>query len=61
MANNLLSTFLVRVPVAWLFSRIAGATLFEIGLAAPLASAVSIVIAFVYLRTGKWKKLRHSS
>lgn len=61
MANNLLSTFLVRVPVAWLFSRIAGATLFEIGLAAPLASAVSIVIAFVYLRTGKWKKLGHSS
>lgn len=60
MANNLLSTFLIRVPVAWLFSRISWATLFEIGLAAPFASAVSIVIAFVYLRTGKWKKLGHS-
>lgn len=56
MFNNLLPTFLVRIPAAYLLSRIAGATLFEIGFAAPLASVVSVVFGFIYLKSGRWKQ-----
>lgn len=56
MANSLLSTFLVRVPVVWIMSRIAGVTLLHIGLAAPLASALQIAIQLAYLRWGNWRK-----
>lgn len=55
MVNNLLPTFLVRVPVAWLISRLPGATLYGIGWAAPLASVLSVAITLIYLRTGRWK------
>ena len=56
MANNLSSTFLIRVPIAFLVSRVASESLFAIGFAAPLASLVSIIVAFVYLRTGRWQR-----
>lgn len=56
MANSLLSTFLVRVPVVWLMSRIAGVTLMQIGLAAPLASVMQVVMQLFYYRWGNWRK-----
>lgn len=54
MSNNLLCTFLVRVPVSWFFSVFAGATLAHVGLAAPLASLLSNTIAIIYLLSKKW-------
>ncbi|SCJ45146.1 Staphylococcal virulence regulator protein A [uncultured Clostridium sp.] len=56
MVNGLLSTFLVRVPLALLFSNLWPASLTGIGLAAPLASFVSIVVGFVYIRTRRWMR-----
>lgn len=53
--NNVLPTFLIRVPVAWFISKLPDATLYGIGAAAPLASTLSIVITILYLRTGRWK------
>lgn len=55
MANSLLSTFAVRVPVVWLMSRIVGVTLFQIGLAAPLASLVQVAMQLCYLKWGSWR------
>ncbi len=55
MANNLSSTFFIRVPIAFIVSRVASESLFAIGFAAPLASLFSIVVAFLYLRTGRWQ------
>lgn len=55
MAQDLASTFLVRVPVTYFVSRMAGATLFQIGLAAPIASIMGIAICLVYLKSGRWK------
>lgn len=55
MVNSLVSTFAVRVPVTLFVSGLPGATLFHIGLAAPLASALQIVIQLVYLKLGRWK------
>lgn len=56
MVNNLVSTFILRVPVSYFFSIMAGATLFHIGLAAPMASGFSAAVAVVFLLSGKWKQ-----
>ncbi|MDO4355690.1 MAG: MATE family efflux transporter [Clostridia bacterium] len=48
MIHSLIATFLVRVPVSWLVSRMAVPSLFGIGLAAPAASLFSIVVCFGY-------------
>lgn len=49
MIYNLLSTFAVRVPLAWKISLIPGATLFHLGFAAPAATLISILFALVFL------------
>ncbi|MDR0813766.1 MAG: MATE family efflux transporter [Oscillospiraceae bacterium] len=52
MTHSLASTFLVRVPLSLLFSRIAGdlnTKLYFVGLAAPIASVLSLIICFVYI------------
>ena len=55
LVNNVVPTFLVRIPVAWFIANLPNATLYGIGWAAPLASFLSIVITLVYLKTGRWK------
>lgn len=55
MSAHLISTFLVRIPVAWFLSSLPGANLAYVTAAAPISSAVQIVILFIYMRTGKWK------
>jgi putative MATE family efflux protein len=51
---GLTSSLLVRVPAAWLLGSSFGLT--GMGYAAPIATAVSMVIDIVYLASGKWKK-----
>ena len=49
---QIIGTFGVRIPIAYLVSRIPGATLFQIGLGTPASSAVQIVLClamFLYL------------
>ena len=58
MSNNLAGTFLIRVPVSYLVSKMPEATLFHVGLAAPLASFCSGVVAVLYLLSGKWRNAR---
>lgn len=56
MVNAFVATFAVRVPVTLLVSALPGATLFHIGLAAPAASALQIVLQLIYYRLGRWKR-----
>ncbi|MCD8211673.1 MAG: MATE family efflux transporter [Oscillospiraceae bacterium] len=56
MANNLISTFCIRVAGTLVITLIPGTTMFHIGLAAPAASLVQIVIEVIYLSTGRWRK-----
>lgn len=56
MAQDLAATFFVRVPVTYFVSKMEGATLFQIGLAAPIASIMGIVICLLYLKSGRWKR-----
>lgn len=56
MANGLLSTFLVRIPLVFLLANLLPSGLFGIGLAAPLASLLSILVGVWYLKSGRWKQ-----
>ena len=56
MANNLVATLLVRVPLAFLITVIFGKSLFNLGVAAPIASFCSVIIALIYLKSGRWRK-----
>jgi len=48
MFQGILGAFCVRLPVSWFVSRIAGATLFQIGLATPASSLVQILLCGIY-------------
>ena len=62
MIQGIIGAFGVRIPIAYLVSRIPGATLFQIGLGTPASSTVQIVLClamFLYLerrpvRGGYW-------
>lgn len=54
MAHSLIATFFVRVPVSFLFSKLPEVTLYQIGLAAPLASVLSIIMCGIYFKSGRW-------
>lgn len=56
LANNLISTYAVRIPGCILLGIVAGAGLYGIGCALPLASAVQAIVGFVFFFTGRWKK-----
>jgi len=53
MVHNLIATFAVRIPVTLLMSRVENASLLHMGLAAPAASLLSIVICLWYFRRQK--------
>lgn len=47
MMQGLIGAFCVRIPIAYLMSRLADATLFDIGLATPASSAVQVVMCVI--------------
>ncbi len=47
--HSAIAAAFARVPLSYVFSRIPGATLFNVGFAAPLASVVSVVVCVCYL------------
>lgn len=59
MIQSVIATFIIRIPTSFYLSRLSDVTLYEIGLAAPLATLVSIVLCVVYMNSGKW--LRNKS
>ncbi len=56
MFNCLFATFLVRVPLSYLISILPGTTMLHLGIAAPAASAVQIILQLIYLRSGRWRQ-----
>lgn len=55
MAHSMITALLVRIPVAFYFSRSPEPNLFYIGLATPLATFTSLIICMVYLKYQKSK------
>lgn len=56
MVHSIIAAFLIRIPVSYIMSRVSGATLYEVGFAAPAASLLSVIICIAYYRTGRWKR-----
>lgn len=56
MIQNLIATFLGRVPATWILSRIPDTNLFLIGLAAPVSTIFSMILLSIYVFKGNWKK-----
>lgn len=54
MLHSILVTFLVRIPYSFLITKIAPASLYLLGFAAPFATAVSVVLCFIYLKRGRY-------
>ncbi|MCB2293359.1 MATE family efflux transporter [Clostridium algoriphilum] len=55
MIHSLIATFIIRIPLSFVLSKMAGITLYEIGFASPLATFASLVICIIYMRSGKWR------
>ena len=56
LVNNVVSTYAVRIPATLLIVRLYDAGLLGIGYALPLASALQVIIGFVFFFSGRWKK-----
>ena len=56
MAQNLIATFLGRIPATWFFAQMAHTDLFLIGCAAPASTIMSIVMLVVYILVIRKKK-----
>ncbi|MFT5874524.1 MAG: putative MATE family efflux protein [Clostridium sp.] len=54
MIHSLIATFIIRIPVSFVLSKMEGITLYEIGFASPLATFASILMCMIYMRSGKW-------
>lgn len=55
LVHSLIATFAVRIPVSYWLSRAAGATLWEIGTAAPGATLLSLVLCAIFYEKSKKK------
>lgn len=55
--NGIMSSILIRIPVSYLFGITFGYGLFGVGLGAPLASGVAMIVAIVFFISGKWKNM----
>ena len=53
MAQNLIATFLGRIPATWLFSRMEGTSMFLIGCASPASTVLSVIMLVVYIRVNR--------
>jgi Na+-driven multidrug efflux pump len=54
--HSLLTTFAVRVPLAYVFSTISSSTLYYIGFAAPVSTVCSIILCVVFVLIARKKQ-----
>lgn len=58
MVHSLVATFVGRIPLTLLFSKIPNVTLFHMGIAAPLSTMIFLVIIFIYFKKTKFDKVK---
>lgn len=56
LVSGITGALLFRIPTCYLFGVVLDMGLAGIGLGAPIASAVSLIISVIFLLSGKWKK-----
>lgn len=57
MVHSLVATFIGRIPLTLLFSKIPNVTLFHMGIAAPLSTMISLIMIFIYFKKTKFDKM----
>lgn len=58
MVHSLVATFIGRIPLTLLFSKIPNVTLFHMGIAAPLSTMISLVMIFIYFKKTKFNNIK---
>lgn len=58
MVHSLVATFVGRIPLTLLFSKIPNVTLFHMGIAAPLSTMISLVMIFIYFKKTKFDNIK---
>ena len=58
MANGLITSLILRVPLAYLLAMVGGMGLNGVAYAIPIATMGGLIIGVVYLLTGRWKVSR---
>lgn len=58
MVHSLVATFIGRIPLTLLFSKIPNVTLFHMGIAAPLSTMISLVMVFIYFKKTKFDNIK---
>ncbi len=56
LINSILSSLLIRIPASYVGGMVLGWGMFGIGLGAPASAFVSLVLAILFYRSGRWKK-----
>lgn len=56
MIHSLIATFIIRIPLSLFLSKIENVTLFELGLAAPIATFFSLIMCIIYMKKWKFKE-----
>lgn len=56
LINGVLSSLLIRIPAAYIFGISLGYGLQGVGLGAPIASSLSLVLGMCFYFSGRWKK-----
>ena len=58
MVHSLVATFVGRIPLTLLFSKIPNVTLFHMGIAAPLSTMISLIMIFIYFKKTKFDNIK---
>lgn len=56
LLNSILSSIVIRVPLAWIFAETLGMGLPGVGLASAIAPLGALAVAILYLASGRWKR-----
>jgi Na+-driven multidrug efflux pump len=54
--SNIMSAIVIRIPMAYLLSDVAGLGLQGVGMAVPLATATAIILGLWFFFSGRWKR-----
>ncbi len=56
LINGIMSSLLIRIPAAYIFGMVLDMGIWGVGLGAPIASLISLVLCVWFYFSGKWKK-----
>lgn len=58
MVHSLVATFIGRIPLTLLFSKIPNVTLFHMGITSPLSTMISLIMIFIYFKKTKFDNIK---